>query len=209
MTKITIDRVTVEQALEALIWADAQGENWQQVVKKAIRPTQDAAAQPEQGPIGYLWPTGMHPEFRYTKQKRDGVDGTPVYTAPPAAQPEHGDIRALKYRIHELEGEVIGYKRMIEESALKKLADLGQEIEQEPVGEVLNERGEIDYISYVPPVGTRLYTAPSAAQRKPLPFWAVQFRCRKHLWIHLSSFEDAYMTGFRDAETAHGIKESK
>jgi hypothetical protein len=31
---------------------------------------------------------------------------------------------------------------------------------QEPVGEVLNERGEIDYISYVPPVGTPLYTAP-------------------------------------------------
>jgi len=39
----------------------------------------------------------------------------------------------LKYRIHELEGEVIGYKRIIEEAALKKLADLGQEIEQEPV----------------------------------------------------------------------------
>jgi hypothetical protein len=34
--------------------------------------------------------------------------------------------------------------------------------EQEPVGEVLNERGEIDYISYVPPVGTRLYTTPTA-----------------------------------------------
>jgi hypothetical protein len=46
MTKITIDRVTVEQALEALIWADAQGENWQQVVKKAIKSTQEAAAQP-------------------------------------------------------------------------------------------------------------------------------------------------------------------
>jgi hypothetical protein len=59
---------------------------------------------------------------------------TPLYTTPPAAQPEHGDIRALKYRIHELEGEVIGYKRMIEEAALKKLADLGQQIEQEPIG---------------------------------------------------------------------------
>jgi hypothetical protein len=31
---------------------------------------------------------------------------------------------------------------------------------QEPVGEVLNERGEVDYISYIPPVGTPLYTAP-------------------------------------------------
>jgi hypothetical protein len=33
---------------------------------------------------------------------------------------------------------------------------------QEPVGEVLNERGEVDYISYVPPVGTPLYTAPQS-----------------------------------------------
>ena len=31
---------------------------------------------------------------------------------------------------------------------------------QEPVCEVLNERGEVDYISYVPSVGTPLYTAP-------------------------------------------------
>lgn len=33
---------------------------------------------------------------------------------------------------------------------------------QEPVCEVLNERGEVDYISYVPPVGTPLYTAPQS-----------------------------------------------
>lgn len=31
---------------------------------------------------------------------------------------------------------------------------------QEPVGEVLNERGEVDYISYVPKPGTPLYTHP-------------------------------------------------
>jgi hypothetical protein len=39
---------------------------------------------------------------------------------------------------------------------------------QEPVavGEVVNERGEVDYISYVPPVGTALYTTPPAAQRE-------------------------------------------
>jgi hypothetical protein len=37
-----------------------------------------------------------------------------IYTTPPAAQPAHGDIRALKHRIHELEGEVIGYKRILE-----------------------------------------------------------------------------------------------
>jgi hypothetical protein len=30
--------------------------------------------------------------------------------------PQAGDIRALKHRIHELEGEVIGYKRMLQEA---------------------------------------------------------------------------------------------
>jgi len=51
---ITLPRATVQQALEALLWADAQGENWQQVVKKAIKPIQEAAAQPEpvQEPFG-------------------------------------------------------------------------------------------------------------------------------------------------------------
>ena len=38
--------------------------------------------------------------------------------------------------------------------------------EQEPVGEVLNERGEVDYISYVPPIGAALYTSPP--KRQPL-----------------------------------------
>ena len=84
------NREVMQQALEALLWADAQGENWQQVVKKAIKPIQEAAAQPEpvQEPFGYLWPTGSHPEFRFTQQKRDGADGMPLYTAPPQQQAE-------------------------------------------------------------------------------------------------------------------------
>ena len=32
--------------------------------------------------------------------------------------------------------------------------------EQEPVGQVMNERGEVDWISFVPPDGTNLYTTP-------------------------------------------------
>jgi len=83
-------------------------------------------AQPEQEPKHVVKSNGRHsPLLTHMMNKRD--------TTPPTAQPENGDIRALKYRIHELEGEVIGYKRMIEEAALKKLADLGQQIEQEPV----------------------------------------------------------------------------
>jgi hypothetical protein len=42
-----------------------------------------ALEQPEQEPFGYIWPTGRHPEFRYTKQMRDGVAGMPLYTHPP------------------------------------------------------------------------------------------------------------------------------
>ena len=38
----------------------------------------------------------------------------------------------------------------------------------EPVGEVIDERGEVDYISYVPPVGTALYTASPQQQAKPV-----------------------------------------
>jgi len=34
--------------------------------------------------------------------------------AQPAQEPVIGDIRALKHRIHELEGEVIGYKRILD-----------------------------------------------------------------------------------------------
>ena len=34
--------------------------------------------------------------------------------AQPAQEPAIGDIRALKHRIHELEGEVIGYKRILD-----------------------------------------------------------------------------------------------
>jgi len=46
---------------------------------------------------------------------------------------------------------------------------------------------------------------PPAEKREPLTTAAVAFQCRKHRWIHATSFEDAYFTGFRDAETAHGI----
>jgi hypothetical protein len=42
-----------------------------------------ALEQPEQEPFGYIWPTGRHPEFRYTQQMRDGVAGMPLYTHPP------------------------------------------------------------------------------------------------------------------------------
>ena len=48
------------------------------------------------------------------------------------AEPVHGDIRALKYRIHELEGEVMGYKRMLDvaEAAPQRNPLTDEEIDQ-------------------------------------------------------------------------------
>lgn len=81
-------REAAQQALEALENLDEQelatGDlMW---LGKEIGDLRAALAEPVQEPIGYLWPTGRHPEFRFTQQKRDGVDGTPVYTAPPPPQ---------------------------------------------------------------------------------------------------------------------------
>jgi len=49
--------------------------------------------------------------------------------AQPVQEPAHGDIRALKHRIHELEGEVIGYKQILQEAETAPLPV------QEPVGD--------------------------------------------------------------------------
>ena len=62
----------------------------------------DANGLPVQEPFGY---------FQYSiqldawVQNRIDNKGAAFYTA--------GDIRALKHRIHELEGEVIGYKKIV------------------------------------------------------------------------------------------------
>ena len=59
----------------------------------APQPAPAPAASGE--PFGYLWPTGMHPEFRFYQQKRDGVDGMPLYAAPqpaPARVPTDQEI---------------------------------------------------------------------------------------------------------------------
>lgn len=48
----------------------------------------------------------------------------------------------------------------------ERMESLRYALEQpaEPVAEVINERGEVDYISYVPTPGTPLYTTPQPAR---------------------------------------------
>ena len=87
------DREVMKLALEALkamqsyAAAERKGLRICDEAIEALR-THLAAPRPEPVAFGYLWPTGMHPEFRFTQQKRDGVDGMPVYAAPPAAAPQ-------------------------------------------------------------------------------------------------------------------------
>jgi hypothetical protein len=61
--------------------------------------------------------------------------------------------------------------------------------EQEPVGEVLNERGEIDYISYVPLVGTHLYATPPAAQPEQVDCPRCGHVCSQRPWQGLTDDE--------------------
>jgi len=55
-------------------------------------------------------PVGKFAKFtdNIWREVTDGSAGVPLYTTPPA-----GDIRALKHRIHELEGELLGYKKIV------------------------------------------------------------------------------------------------
>jgi hypothetical protein len=89
-------------------------------------------------------------------------------------------------------------------SDLKQAAQQALEQQAEPVGEVIDERGEVDYISYVPPVGTKLYTTPP--QRKPLTD-----EMRKQMKEASDSFEmrGAFANGWLSAEAAHNIQEPK
>jgi len=79
------------------------------------------------------------------------------------------------------------------------------------VGEVLNERGEIDYISYVPPVGTLLYTTPPAAQREPLTNEEITKAFNEAMAKRPKDASNAETNRLfaRAIEAAHGIKEGK
>jgi len=91
-------------------------------------------------------------------------------------------IEVLKKMVEALEwchgGEPIGTAEAIKVGK-QAIAELES---QEPVavGEVVNERGEVDYISYVPPVGTALYTTPPAAQRQWVGLTDEEITALKH-----------------------------
>ena len=72
------------------------------------------------------------------------------------------------------------------EAALRQAIEQAEK--QEPVGEVIDERGNVDYVSYVPSIGTKLYTTPQPQQdKKPSeggdcdsPSWCNQYgKCHR------------------------------
>ena len=48
------------------------------------------------------------------QQRDEAITALRAQLEQPEQEPVHGDIRALRYRIFELEGEVLGYKRMLD-----------------------------------------------------------------------------------------------
>jgi FtsZ-binding cell division protein ZapB len=101
-------------------------------------------------------------------------------------------MEAASQRIDELKAENAALRQAIEQAQ-----------KQEPVGEVQNERGDVDWISFVPDVGTSLYTSPP--QRQPLTDeqWQEIANLTGCLRIEKRG-RDAIMRIFD--ESAHGIK---
>lgn len=96
------DKEVLRQALDAIHLWHWTGET--HLLEPAHDALIEALAQPEQEPVGKF--------AKFTdgiwREVTDGSTGVPLYTTPPA-----GDIRALKHRIHELEGELMGYKKIV------------------------------------------------------------------------------------------------
>ena len=90
---------------------------WEQFYPDIGKPK--FVAQPEQEPVGSLsvryhrgCKSMTNTDFDYNGNLPEG--DYELYTTPPQPEFAIGDIRALRHRIHELEGEVIGYKQILD-----------------------------------------------------------------------------------------------
>ena len=77
-------------------------------ITEMLDAIEKALAQPAQEPVA-----GTKTWFEDGKVVTQYLTAKDIYKEP-AQEPAIGDIRALKHRIHELEGEVIGYKRILD-----------------------------------------------------------------------------------------------
>jgi hypothetical protein len=148
-------------ALEALVFDGFTPEDLthRSLHAKAITAIKQALAAPVQRIVANM----TVEDGRISFAAKILADGTyDLYTTPPA-QPALGDIRALKHRIHELEGDVLGYKQMLD-LAEEKLKSAPV---QEPVGEVKNLFTQAAWEKLDVRGSTKVYLGtPPAAQRK-------------------------------------------
>ena len=120
-------------------------------------------------------------------------------------------IDAMKQALEALEDCREGLRRagamgelLVVNAAITALrAAIEQAERQEPVGEVLNERGDVDYLSYVPPAGTPLYTAPPAAQRTwvGLTDEEIEKTCETQVWDARRSYARAIEAKLKEKNT--------
>jgi hypothetical protein len=177
------DKEVMQQALEALegVYLSLQLPDLLKVVGP-ITALREALAQPEQEPDrGALQAAGIHPApcARHCEAKAFEIEIRSLKSAlrralkQPEQEPTCPECKAA----------------VLYECVACSSNNYPPKPEHEPVGEVLNERGEIDYISYVPPVGTRLYTTPPAAQPEQVDCPRCGHVCSQLPWVGLTDEE--------------------
>ena len=182
--------------------------------KNAILAIKEALAQPEQEPVGSLsvryhrgCKSMTNTDFDYNGNLPEG--DYELYTTPPQPEFAIGDIRALRHRIHELEGEVIGYKQILDaqpgqepvdfEAIIADIEAISCRYQGDPSHDhcpykIRSESADTvrRHASY--------YTTPP--KRKPLTETQINNRARAE-GAHNADF----WLGVRFAEAEHGIKE--
>jgi len=98
-------RKAAQQALEALHYGKAN---------KAVTILREALAQPVQEPVTCRFCHDARGCWTWQCYHCGEIDDVQQPAAPPVQEPAIGDIRGLKHRIHALEGEVIGYKKILD-----------------------------------------------------------------------------------------------
>jgi len=197
------DKEAMQMALDALV--DLSDERyWFELHEKALVALRAALAQPdEQIDIkGAEMNTNRSGNLHEVMHQAAWDSATRV--------PE-GDIRALKHRIHELEGEVIGYKQILDTQpeqkpvaylTKRKLSGTEGLLRADMIDMSAKNKETHDFIP--------LYTAPPPPPRKPLSDDEL-LAALKSVDTYPTSETARLPNGFklfaRAIEAAHGIKE--
>lgn len=159
-----------------------------------------------QKPVGYLYPTGRHPEFRFFQNKRNGVDGVPVYTAPQPTEQEPPAVKQIAEALRQ-----VGLT-LVRTGTGFRVADLGcvkAQTAPQPAKQPLTDEHElilIDGVEYAvqPQVAAeilRLHMA-NKTKRQRLSGLGKAAIGRKHFG---NPIPQEWYAAANDLEAAHGI----